>query len=210
MKEVESKRCAATLEDGIMAATQHNLLKGWSLESRNYVVTGGAKGIGLATVRALLAHGAAGVVLCSRSSCTDTVVSLKQEFPEATIVHVECDVSIPKGRTHLVEVAKATFPALHGLVNNVGQNIRKNIMEQKEEEYFSIMKTNVDSAYFLSRQFRDLFATQVGATIVNVSSAAGVQSSGTGAAYGSKFRSVLAMFVSIITMYNILLFETYT
>lgn len=45
------------------------------------------------------------------------------------------------------------------------------------------MKTNIDSAYFLSRMFSDLFDPQ-GATIVNVSSAAGVQSSGTGAAYG--------------------------
>lgn len=45
------------------------------------------------------------------------------------------------------------------------------------------MKTNIDSAYFLSRMFSDLFDPR-GATIVNVSSAAGVQSSGTGAAYG--------------------------
>ena len=45
-----------------------------------------------------------------------------------------------------------------------------------------MIKTNIDSAYFLCRMFSDLLVE--GATIVNVSSAAGVQSSGTGAAYG--------------------------
>mmetsp|Transcript_18529 Transcript_18529/g.42613 ORF Transcript_18529/g.42613 Transcript_18529/m.42613 type:complete len:150 (-) Transcript_18529:175-624(-) len=45
-----------------------------------------------------------------------------------------------------------------------------------------MFRTNVDAAYFLARGFSDLLAD--GSTIVNVSSAAGVQSSGTGAAYG--------------------------
>jgi Tropinone reductase 1 len=47
----------------------------------------------------------------------------------------------------------------------------------------AIMKTNIDSAYFLCKMFSEVF-DPAGATIVNVSSAAGVQSSGTGAAYG--------------------------
>lgn len=64
-----------------------------------------------------------------------------------------------------------------------GVNIRKNIIEQSEEEYHTIMKTNVDAAYFLCRMYDGLY-NKDGATIVNVSSAAGVQSSGTGAAYG--------------------------
>lgn len=61
--------------------------------------------------------------------------------------------------------------------------MRKSVTEQTEEEYQTIMRTNVDSAYFLSKLFLPLF-DKGGATIVNVSSAAGVQSSGTGAVYG--------------------------
>jgi len=116
-----------------------------------------------------------------------------------TIKHVVCDVSAEEGRKVLVNAAKDTFGnendnktndrndnpwtgCIHGLVNNVGINVRKTILEQTPEEYHAMIRTNVDAAYFLSRMFSDLFAKA--STIVNVSSAAGVQSSGTGAAYG--------------------------
>jgi tropinone reductase I len=82
-------------------------------------------------------------------------------------------------------------------VNNVGMNVRKSVLDQTDEEYYAMIRTNIDSTYFLCRLFSDLFDPD-GATIVNVSSAAGVQSSGTGAAYGltkaavNQFTKILA------------------
>jgi Tropinone reductase 1 len=111
------------------------------------------------------------------------VSSLQAAYPEATILHTICDVAESEGRSTLVQAAKEGFGKIQGLVNNVGTNTRKSILEQTEEEYHTMMKTNVDSSYFLCRSFSDLF-DEDGATIVNVSSAAGTQSSGTGAAYG--------------------------
>mmetsp|Transcript_10462 Transcript_10462/g.15397 ORF Transcript_10462/g.15397 Transcript_10462/m.15397 type:complete len:274 (-) Transcript_10462:48-869(-) len=159
------------------------LLSKWRLDTRNFVVTGGAKGIGLATVNQLLAHGAAAVLFCSRNLCEEVLATLRKDFPHQKIMHVQCDVSVSEGRKHLIDSAKKNFPVVHGLINNVGLNVRKSILEQTEEEYHNMVRTNVDSAYFLCRLFSDLFDDQ-GATIVNVSSAAGSQSSGTGAAYG--------------------------
>ena len=162
------------------------ILSQWCLASRNYVVTGGGKGIGLATVYSLLAHQAARVLFCSRSPCDALVQDLQQSFPGAVITHVVCDVATKEGRKSLVDATAQAFGAhrVHGLINNVGVNVRKPIMEQTADDYHTIMNTNVDAAYFLCRLFKPLFATTEGATIVNVSSAAGIQSSGTGAAYG--------------------------
>lgn len=161
------------------------------------MVTGGSNGIGLATVKSLLANGASGVLFCSRRGCDELLLSLRSEFPESKIVHVICDVATEDGRDTLYQAAKESFGGtIQGLVNNVGINIRKKILEQTPEEYHSMMKTNVDSAYFLCRLFSDLF--EDGSTIVNVSSAAGVQSSGTGAVYGmskaaiNQFSKILA------------------
>jgi Tropinone reductase 1 len=151
----------------------------------------------LATVKSLLANDAAGVLFCSRRGCDELLLSLREEFPESKIVHVICDVATEDGRDTLYKAAKESFGGtIQGLVNNVGINIRKKILEQTPEEYNSMMKTNVDSAYFLCRLFSDLF--EGGSTIVNVSSAAGVQSSGTGAVYGmskaaiNQFSKILA------------------
>ena len=112
--------------------------------------------------------------------------SLQQDYPKAIIHHSICDVATPDGRETLLQAAKEVFGGskIQGLINNVGTNVRKKVLEQSEEEYHTMMKTNVDSAYFLCRKFSEILDDENGATIVNVSSAAGVQSSGTGAAYG--------------------------
>jgi Tropinone reductase 1 len=169
-----------------MASTltpQETLLNGWTLKGGNYVVTGGAKGIGFAVVQALLAHGASTVLFCSRSPCPELLANLQKEYPEASIIHAACDVSSDQGRKELVDSTQKHVTTLHGLISNVGTNIRKTMTEQTDAEYYTIMRTNVDSAYFLAKFFLPLFDTS-GASIVHVSSAAGVQSSGTGVAYG--------------------------
>jgi Tropinone reductase 1 len=163
--------------------TENDLKSSWSLRGRHYVVTGGSKGIGLATVKALLAHGAQTVLFCSRSPCDSVLENLKASYPESTILHVACNLSTAEGRQTLFQAAQEQLATVHGLVNNLGTNIRKSMAEQTEEEYHTIMQTNVDASYFTSRLFLTLFCPE-GATIVNVSSAAGVQSSGTGVAYG--------------------------
>jgi Tropinone reductase 1 len=164
------------------------VMASWSLGGRNYVVTGGSRGIGFATARCLLEKGAARVLLCARSApdCQRAVTKLMDEFSAGqTIIGTSCDISTIEGRATLVQEASIAFglKGLHGLVNNVGVNMRKTVLEQTSEEYYTMMRTNIDSAYFLCRDLFSLFDVE-GGTIVNVSSAAGVQSSGTGAAYG--------------------------
>ena len=180
----------------------------WSLRGKKFVVTGGTKGIGKAVVQSLLSHGAYRIVVCSRSDIDYEAyiasVGIDPAQPSSrdtaggtpVITHVTCDVSTKEGRQKLVNISKDMLNedlgnddsdprCIHGLINNVGINVRKPILEQTEEEYHSMLRTNVDAAYFLCRDFSKHFVDNGdGATIVNVSSAAGVQSSGTGAAYG--------------------------
>jgi Tropinone reductase 1 len=69
-------------------------------------------------------------------------------------------------------------------------NVRCEALAQKTVDYTSMVNTNMSSTYFLTRLLSPyLFAYSKsdpinGSTIVNVSSMAGVQSSGTGAVYG--------------------------
>ena len=106
---------------------------------------------------------------------------LQKNFPTSVLYHVACDVSDETGRRRLVDFCRENVSFVHGLVNNVGTNIRKPLLEQEALEYSTMMKTNLDSAYFLCRDVFPLL--RKGSSIVNVSSAAGVQSSGTGVCY---------------------------
>lgn len=172
----------------------------WSLEGQSFVVTGGTKGIGLATVKALLRHGASRIICCSRSPMDSQLLQELQALSDtASIHHVVCDVATQEGRTTLVEQTQQILQGarLQGLINNVGINIRKPMLEQSDEEFHNILQTNVTSTYMLCKAMYPLLVgsssssskddTSTSLTtscIVNVSSAAGVQSSGTGIAYG--------------------------
>ncbi len=178
----------------------------WSLKGKVFLVTGGTKGIGFATANSIIAHGAEGVIICSRneSDCSNAVTELlngskrdnQAEDNLPTVKGCACDISTNEGRKKLVQFTKDSFGSrLHGLVNNVGMNVRKDIVEQTEEEYHQMIRTNVDSVYFLCKDLRDLLfntaTSQNGTSVVNVASAAGVQSSGTGAVYGMSKAAVI-------------------
>jgi len=81
--------------------------------------------------------------------------------------------------------------------------VRKDISEQTSEEYEQIMRTNVDSVYFLCKELQGILVETAkkhnGAAIVNVASAAGVQSSGTGAVYGMS-KAAMIHFSKILAM----------
>jgi Tropinone reductase 1 len=166
-------------------SSPQEIISMWSLKGRSFVVTGGSKGIGLAIVKSLLAHGAETVLFCSRSPCFELVADLKEKFNpyQSQIIHVPCDLSTREGRLTLFAETKTSVKKVSGIINNLGINVRQNMLEQTEEEYHAIMRTNMDTAYFVCKLFFELLDKDDGATIVNVSSAAGVQSSGTGIAY---------------------------
>lgn len=178
----------------------------WSLKSRRFVVTGGTKGIGYEIVRSLLNLECESVFICARTSSDvdATVASLNEEFPPRDgggmrVLGCACDVSINEGRTTLVtEVRHVYGEQLDGLINNVGTNVRKSVTEQTEEEYERIVRTNIDSVYFLCKSFESMLRAAAtttssvgGAVVVNVSSQAGLQSSGTGAVYGLSKAAVI-------------------
>jgi len=85
------------------------------------------------------------------------------------------DVSTTTGRTKLLEYYNNRYPdeKLHGLVNNVGSNIRKKTIEYTEEEYYKVMATNLESAFFLSKLFYPNLKLLNGGNIINIGSVAG-------------------------------------
>ncbi|CAE8686606.1 unnamed protein product, partial [Polarella glacialis] len=78
---------------------------------------------------------------------------------------------------------KPSNTAATGLVNNAGTNVRKPIQDATEEDYNNIMRTNLDSCWFLCKLFKPMLEKSGRASVVNVSSVAGVRSTGTGSIY---------------------------
>lgn len=160
---------------------------GWNLVGKNVLITGGSKGIGKECVMESLRLGA-NVVTCGRNGHDLHALIEDPEcapFLADEKIHIKiADLSTREGRNELLSFCKEKFSqngheeeaVIDCLVNNVGFNIRLKAEEFTEEQYRSIMNTNLDSAFFLSQQcypYLKNSKAKGGASIVNMGSVAG-------------------------------------
>lgn len=92
------------------------------IEQRVAVVTGGSSGIGLETVRLLLAEGAR-VALCGRNAerLAAAESGLRDDFPEAELLTVPCDVLDEASCREFAATVAERFGAADMLIANAGQ-----------------------------------------------------------------------------------------
>jgi len=131
------------------------------LDGKACVVTGSTGGIGLATVRLLVAEGAA-VVTCGRRDAPGVGESL----------HVVSDFAEPGAPEAVVEAAVRRLGALDVLVNNIGFAVHARLEEVSDADWDSMWQLNVMSYVRAIRAALPHLREARGA-VVNVSSTAG-------------------------------------
>ena len=120
----------------------------------------------------------------AREALKKVQAELASEFGEGVVDVVAADVSSEEGREAVVSRASDLFDGvLDVLVNNVGTNDRKPAAEVTAASYDGLVATNQTSAFFLCTQCLPLLRRSARASVVNVTSLAGVRSSGTGVVY---------------------------
>ena len=151
----------------------------WRLEGRRALVTGASRGIGLATVSALAERGAE-VWMAARGQdeleqCSDDLSA------EGFSVHPVCaDVTSADDRASLLD---AVGGQLDILINSVGTNVRKPVLDYSPDEFNHVVNTNLFAAFELTRTAHPLLVNAEQASVVNVSSVAGHTHLRTGAPY---------------------------
>lgn len=153
----------------------------WNLQNKNAIVTGATKGIGLAIAKEFLQLGA-NVLIVARDT-TEVQTLFDTEYHQ-NIKSISADVSNTKDCDKIIKAASEKFNGLDILVNNVGTNIRKPTVDYTNDEYDKIFNTNLRSAYDLSVKSFPLLKKSENASIVNVSSVAGLAHMRTGSLYG--------------------------
>jgi Tropinone reductase 1 len=155
----------------------------WRLDGYRALVTGGTKGIGLATAQQLLELGSHVLIVARNAEAVEQqVAAWRAEGFDAS--GLAADVASVSGRQSIVEEIQKQGGILDLLVNNVGTNIRKKAVDYSFEEYGSIMSTNLDSAFFLSSACHPFLKRSANPAVVNVLSVAGLIHLRTGAPYG--------------------------
>lgn len=143
------------------------------------IVTGAARGIGLATTRAFLGLGWQ-VVMIDRDAPAlhDAAMGLDHVTP------IECDVSIPDQVAAMAAKVTTQFGRADALVNNAGVADFRQLEETDFATWREIMATNLDGAFLTSQAIIPLLKVTRGA-IVNIASISGLRASTLRVAYGT-------------------------
>lgn len=93
-----------------------------NIKGRVAVVTGGSSGIGLATLKLLLAAGAK-VAFCGRNSSrlAAAQTELREAFPDADMLAQNCDVLDRQEVERFAQAVSRRFGSVDMLINNAGQ-----------------------------------------------------------------------------------------
>lgn len=113
------------------------------MDGKVAIVTGGARGIGEATVRLFAKHGAKVVI----ADVEDTLGELLANTLGASVTFVHCDVSSEEDIENLVESTISRYGQLDILFNNAGilgnQSKHKSILDFDVGEFDDVMRVNV-------------------------------------------------------------------
>jgi NAD(P)-dependent dehydrogenase (short-subunit alcohol dehydrogenase family) len=169
----------------------------FSLQGRHALVTGGASGIGEATVKELVRAGAfvwiADINLAAAEALARSIGSSKA---------LHLDVTSPES----IAAAVARLDRLDTLVNNAGIGHVGSIQQTEPEDFDRLLNVNVRAVYLVTRAFLPLLlaAGETGratGTIVNIASVAGLVGIKQRFAYCTAKGAVVAMTRQIAVEY---------
>jgi len=149
------------------------------------VVTGGARGIGLAIGEWFLAHGYA-VALIDNDRET-----LEATAARLDVLALHCDVSDPAAVAAAAASVMAKFGRVDALVNNAGVAVFKPALETSFEEWRYVLGTNLDGAFLCTQAFGAVMVAQKSGAIVNIASISGLRASTLRVAYGTSKAAII-------------------
>jgi NAD(P)-dependent dehydrogenase (short-subunit alcohol dehydrogenase family) len=150
---------------------------------RTAFVTGGANGVGIGLVRALLAEGCNVAIADIRSSSIDKAL---QALDNPRAMGVEVDVSSRADLARAAAAVEAKFGVVTLLFNNAGVNLFQSIEESSYDDWDWIMGVNLHGPIngvmtFVPRMIR----AGKGGYVVNTASMAGLLAAGTCGIYNT-------------------------
>ncbi len=141
---------------------------------KSAIVTGGTRGIGKAIALELAKRGAN--VAFNYVKSADEAEKLKAEIESsgAKAFAAQCDVANTEASADFVKQAAAEFGTINFLVNNAGITRDTLILRMKEEDWDSVIDTNLKGAWNFSKAVLRPMMKNDGGSILNIASISGV------------------------------------
>ena len=145
------------------------------------VVTGGASGIGAATVRRFVAEGAEVCILDRDLPAAET---LAKELGEGHLA-MELDVRFEAGVERVAAAVYEHWGRVDVLVNNAGSELNKTYNETTVDEWDRVLDTDLKGPWLLCKHFVPRMVEHGSGSVINISSLNGLVGFPLSTAYGS-------------------------
>jgi NAD(P)-dependent dehydrogenase (short-subunit alcohol dehydrogenase family) len=147
------------------------------------LVTGAARGIGLATAKRFLAEGWRVALLdIDGDTLRSAVASIGDS--DHTLV-LECDVSDAREVAAAIDKLAKRFGRLDALINNAGVAVFASVLETSDEDWSRILAVNLFGPFLCTKAAVPLMREHAGGAIVNITSISAVRASTLRSAYGT-------------------------
>jgi len=155
--------------------------------TKTAIVTGAARGIGLATTELFLENGWT-VAMVDRDE-----VALAAAVTDLDGVHgIDCDISDPGSVDGMIAETLRHFGQIDALVNNAGVADFGPIEAHDFDRWRTVMETNLDGTFLCSQAATPALRDTKGA-IVNIASISGLRASTLRTAYGTSKAAVIQL-----------------
>ncbi len=147
------------------------------------VVTGGARGIGLAIAQWFLNKNYRVAILDVDKK---TLLQTAQNYSDSKLfLALHTDVSQPQQVIQAVDTIEKYFGRIDAWVNNAGVAVFKPILQTTFEEWRYVLSTNLEGAFLCTQACAPVMLKTGGGSIVNIASISGLRASTLRVAYGT-------------------------
>jgi len=154
-----------------------------SSQQKVVLVTGAARGIGLATARRFLADSWRVALLDIEGELLGRAVADLARPDETLALH--CDVSDSKAVTAAIDQIAERFGRLDALVNNAGVATFAPLLETSDADWSRILSVNLTGPFLCTKAAAPLLREHGGGAVVNITSISAVRASTLRSAYGT-------------------------
>ena len=167
-------------------------MSGNRFSGKGVIVTGGASGIGKATVRRFLEEGAK-VAIFDRSEDMGRKTVRELEGKGLRPILITGDVTKASDVKRMVKDAHKRLGSIDILFNNAGILVEGTVLDVSEKDWNRIMDTNVKGVFLMSKEVVPIMLEQGKGVIVNNASCSGLVGDRNAIAYNTSKGAVVLM-----------------
>ena len=145
-----------------------------SLQGKNAIITGASRGIGLAIAERFAEEGCSLVICSTKKEKSDEVAEHLSGKYGVDAIGCSVDISSSESCKSCIQTALDAFSSIDILVNNAGITKDNLLLRMNDDEWTSVINTNLNSAFYMSKPLlRSMMKNKKG-TVINISSVVGL------------------------------------